>query len=40
MQSLVKRFQEDHELTSLKEDEAFEAFAGFCVLSSFYGSGF
>jgi hypothetical protein len=40
MQSLVMRFQEDHELTSLKEDEAFEAFAGFCVLSSFYGSGF
>ena len=40
MQSLVERFQQDHDLTQLKEDEAFEAFAGFCVLSSFYESGF
>lgn len=40
MQSLVERFQQDHDLTQLKGDEAFEAFAGFCVLSSFYESGF
>jgi hypothetical protein len=40
MRSLVEGFQQDQDLTSLKEDEAFEAFAGFCVLSSYYGSDF
>ncbi len=38
--SLVKKFQGDHDLASLPGDEAFEAFAGYCVLSSFYESGF
>jgi len=40
IRSLLEKFQGDHDLTDLKEDEAFEAFAGFCVLSSFYDSGF
>ena len=40
MRSLLQRFQGDQDLTHLKEDEAFEAFAGFCVLSSFYESDF
>jgi hypothetical protein len=38
--SLVKKFQDDHDLASLPMDEAFEAFAGYCVLSSFYESDF
>jgi hypothetical protein len=38
--SLVKKFQADHDLESLAEDEAFEAFAGYCVLSSFYEDEF
>jgi hypothetical protein len=40
MKSLVERFQGDQDLTNLKEDEVFEAFAGFCVLSSYYGNDF
>jgi hypothetical protein len=40
MKSLVERFMQDHDLTQLREEEAFEAFAGFCVLSTFYESGF
>lgn len=40
MKSLVERFQKDQDLTSLREDEVFEAFAGFCVLSSYYGNDF
>lgn len=40
IRSLVERFQADHDLTQLKEPEAFEAFAGFCVLGSFYESEF
>ncbi|MEV0895660.1 AIPR family protein [Actinoplanes sp. NPDC049802] len=38
--SLVKKFQADHDLLSLAEDDAFEAFAGYCVLSSFYEEAF
>ncbi|MFI5925619.1 AIPR family protein [Micromonospora sp. NPDC051543] len=38
--SLVRQFQTDHDLVGLPPDEAFEAFAGFCVLSSFYESDF
>ncbi|WP_306204683.1 AIPR family protein [Actinoplanes sp. RD1] len=38
--SLLKKFQDDHGLTALPEDEAFEAFAGYCVLSSYYESDF
>ncbi|MBB2948133.1 hypothetical protein FB565_007904 [Actinoplanes lutulentus] len=40
IESLVKRFQADQDLDSLPPDEAFEAFAGFCVLSSYYESDF
>jgi hypothetical protein len=40
MKSLVERFQADQDLTNLREDEVFEAFAGFCVLSSYYGNDF
>ncbi len=40
IESLMQRFQADHDLGALREDEAFEAFAGFCVLSSFYESEF
>lgn len=36
----VEKFQQDHDLTRLKLDEAFEAFAGFCVLSSFCDKDF
>ncbi|GAA0446830.1 hypothetical protein Aca07nite_57370 [Actinoplanes capillaceus] len=38
--SLVKKFQADHDLLALAEDEAFEAFAGYCVLSSFHEEAF
>jgi hypothetical protein len=37
---LVKQFQEDHDLAALPGDEAFEAFTGYCVLSSYYESEF
>jgi len=40
MRSLLKRFQDEQDLARLKEDEAFEALAGFCVLSSYYGNDF
>ena len=40
IESLMKQFQVDHDLEGLAQDEAFEAFAGFCVLSSFYESDF
>lgn len=40
IESLMKQFQADHDLEALAQDEAFEAFAGFCVLSSFYESEF
>ncbi|WP_199514143.1 AIPR family protein [Nucisporomicrobium flavum] len=40
IESLMKQFQADHDLEALAQDEAFEAFAGFCVLSSFYESDF
>ena len=40
VEGLVKQFQADHDLDGLATDEAFEAFAGFCVLSSFYESDF
>jgi len=40
IRSLVERFQADQDLTQLDESEAFEAFAGFCVLSAFYESEF
>ena len=36
----VDKFQRDHDLTRLKPDEAFEAFAGFCVLSAFCDTAF
>lgn len=36
----VEKFQKDHDLTRLKPDEAFEAFAGFCVLSAFCDTSF
>jgi len=36
----VDKFQRDHDLTRLKPDEAFEAFAGFCVLSAFCDTDF
>ncbi|MBW6436398.1 hypothetical protein KZ829_21905 [Actinoplanes hulinensis] len=35
--SLVKKFQADHDLLALAEDEAF---AGYCVLSSFHEEAF
>lgn len=37
---LTREFQKTHDLTSLPESEAFEAFAAYCVLSSFYESEF
>jgi hypothetical protein len=40
VEGLVKQFQADHDLDALAVDEAFEAFAGYCVLSSFYESDF
>ncbi|MDI5974637.1 AIPR family protein [Amycolatopsis magusensis] len=38
--SLVKGFQQDQDLTELPESEAFEAFAAYCVLSSYYNDPF
>ncbi|QFU91639.1 AIPR family protein [Amycolatopsis sp. YIM 10] len=40
IESLVKGFQQDQELTELPESEAFEAFAAYCVLSSYYDDPF
>jgi hypothetical protein len=40
IQGLTKQFQNERGLTALREDEAFEAFAGFCVLSDFYEDEF
>ncbi|WP_433055024.1 AIPR family protein [Dactylosporangium sp. CS-033363] len=37
---LTEKFQSERGLEALKEDEAFEAFAGFCVLSQFYEDEF
>lgn len=39
-QGLTKQFQTERGLDALKDDEAFEAFAGFCVLSQFYEGEF
>ncbi|MGW4947955.1 AIPR family protein [Actinoplanes sp. NPDC004185] len=39
-QGLTRQFQADRGLDALKDDEAFEAFAGFCVLSQFYEDEF
>ncbi|MFG1925456.1 AIPR family protein [Cryptosporangium sp. NPDC048952] len=39
-QGLTKKFQAERGLDALKSDEAFEAFAGFCVLSQFYEDEF
>ena len=39
-QGLTKQFQTERGLDALKDDEAFEAFAGFCVLSQFYEDEF
>ncbi|MDG4833634.1 AIPR family protein [Solwaraspora sp. WMMD1047] len=40
IEGLVRQFQRDRDLTDLKLEEAFETFAGFCVLSSFYEDEF
>jgi hypothetical protein len=40
IESLVKGFQQDQDLTELPESEAFEAFAAYCVLSSYYNDPF
>jgi AIPR protein len=40
IRDLLPGFQQDHGLGGLKESEAFEAFAGYCILSSFYESQF
>lgn len=40
IQGLLKQFCRDHDLVGLPEPEAFEAFAGFCVLSGFYENEF
>ncbi|WP_410638003.1 AIPR family protein [Amycolatopsis sp. lyj-346] len=37
---LTREFQKTHDLTALPESEAFEAFAAYCVLSSFYENEF
>jgi AIPR protein len=39
-QGLTKQFQTERGLDALKDNEAFEAFAGFCVLSQFYEDEF
>jgi len=36
----VEKFQKDHDLAHLKPEEAFETFAGFCVLSAFCDTAF
>lgn len=40
IQSLLEAFQQDHDLTELPEPEAFEAFAAYCVLNSYYNEPF
>ncbi|MEO6087193.1 MAG: AIPR family protein [Umezawaea sp.] len=40
IQGLVKEFQEVQSLTELPQSEAFEAFAAYCVLSSYYEGEF
>jgi hypothetical protein len=40
IQSLLEAFQQDQDLTELPEPEAFEAFAAYCVLNSYYNEPF
>lgn len=40
IRSLLEKFRQDRDLATLGEAEAFEAFAGYCVLSSFYEADF
>jgi hypothetical protein len=40
VESRLARFQNERDLTKLSQDEAFEAFAGFCVLSGYYEGEF
>jgi hypothetical protein len=40
IQGMTREFQETHGLTSLPASEAFEAFAAYCVLSSFHDGPF
>ncbi|GAA1853737.1 AIPR family protein [Myceligenerans crystallogenes] len=40
IQSLLEAFQQDQDLTKLPEPEAFEAFAAYCVLSSYHNDPF
>ena len=40
IQGLVKEFQDVHSLTELSQSEAFEAFAAYCVLNSFFEDPF
>ncbi|GAA4714344.1 AIPR protein [Promicromonospora umidemergens] len=40
IQSLLEAFQQDQDLTELPEAEAFEAFAAYCVLNSYYNEPF
>ncbi|HEV8559510.1 MAG TPA: AIPR family protein [Actinophytocola sp.] len=40
IKSKLEQFRKDWDLTALSEDQAFEAFAGFSVLSSFYEDKF
>ncbi|GAB4083901.1 AIPR family protein [Myceligenerans cantabricum] len=40
IQSLLEVFQQEHDLTERPEPEAFEAFAAYCVLSSYYNEPF
>jgi hypothetical protein len=40
IQGLVEEFQKVHNLTELPPSEAFEAFAAYCVLNSFYEDEF
>ncbi|WFE41490.1 AIPR family protein [Micromonospora sp. WMMD998] len=40
LEGWTRQFQKDQELTALSDAEAFEAFAGFCVLSSYHEDDF
>ncbi|MFG3420591.1 AIPR family protein [Micromonospora sp. NPDC048063] len=40
IEGLTKKFQKDQELSALDEAEAFEAFAGYCVLSGYHEDDF
>ncbi|MFG2100520.1 AIPR family protein [Micromonospora echinaurantiaca] len=40
LEEWTKQFQKDQELTALNDAEAFEAFAGYCVLSSYHEDDF